>query len=96
MEIGKAYLVHAGDWHTFVGRVVQMISPVVYLMESVSKISETNNGDVWQDMASGVKEARKRATYAHYKTRMVVPLCIAAFEWVGKTPQEAASEKGGG
>lgn len=88
MELGKAYLVHCGDWHTFVGRCVRMISPVVYLMESVSKISDTNGGDCWQLLTDGDQEARLRAEYIHYKGRMVVPLTIAAFEWAGNTPQE--------
>lgn len=88
MEIGKAYLVHCGDWHTFVGRCVGMISPVVYLMEGVSKICETNNGDNWHLLAAGDEAARKKATYAHYTTNMVVPLAIGAFEWLGRTPQE--------
>jgi hypothetical protein len=88
MEIGKAYMVHCGDWHTFVGRVVGQISPYVYLMESVSKVSDTNAGDVWHLLVSGDASARKKATYVHYATRATVPLTVAAFEWVGKLPQE--------
>lgn len=88
MEIGKAYLIHCGDWHTFVGRVVRMVSPVVYVMESVSKIRDTHNGDNWHQLAAGDTKARKDAEYEHYKTPMAVPLTIAAFLWEGKTPQE--------
>jgi len=88
MEIGKAYLVHCGDWHTFVGRCVAMISPVVYTMESVSKITETHDGDNWHLLAGGSQEARKKASYLHSTTRLIIPLTIAAHEWVGKTPQE--------
>ena len=88
MEPGKTYLVHCGDWHTFVGRCAGMISPVVYLMESVSKVDNTNAGDCWQELCLEGSQQRRRAAYIHYKTRMVVPLTIAAFEWQGKTPQE--------
>lgn len=88
MEIGKAYLVHCGDWHTFVGRVERQIGPQTYLMVSVSKITETNNGDCWHNLAAGDEQLREACSYAHYKTAMVIPLTIAAFEWVGKTPQE--------
>ncbi len=86
MEIGKAYLVHCGDWHTFVGRVVKMLSPVVYLMKNVSKISNTNNGDNWHDLANNID--RDKATYLHYEGVVTIPLTIIAFEWVGKTPKE--------
>ncbi len=87
MEIGKAYLVHCGDWHTFVGRIVKMISPVVYLMQNVSKISNTNNGDNWHNLANNID--RDKATYLHYEGIVTIPLTIVAFEWVGKTPKEA-------
>lgn len=88
MEIGKAYLLHCGDWHTFVGRAAGMVSPVVYLMESVSKVVNTNDGDNWHELAKGNVEARQRASYKHYETLVTIPLTICAFEWVGKTPQE--------
>lgn len=94
MEIGKAYLVHCGDWHTFVGRVVGQISPYVYLMESVSKVSDTNGGDVWHLLAGGDVKARKKATYVHYATRATVPLTVAAFIWEGLLPQEELNAKG--
>ena len=88
MEIGKTYLIHCGDWHTFCGRVVGQISPYVYLLEQVSKITYTNDGDVWHLMAAGDAKARKKASYVHYTTRATLPLTVAAFEWVGKLPQE--------
>lgn len=88
MEIGKAYLIHCGDWHTICGRVVRQVGPFTYLLESVSKISNTNDGDCWERLAAGDETARKRATYIHYTTRAVVPLNVLAFEWVGKLPQE--------
>jgi hypothetical protein len=88
METGKAYLIHCGDWHTFVGRVVRQVGPSTYLLEGCSKISETNNGDVWFDMAAGDKKLRKAATYVHAKTPLVIPLVIAAVLWEGKTPAE--------
>lgn len=88
MEVGKAYLVHCGDWHTFIGRVTRQISPYVYEMTSVSKISETNNGDCWDRLCAGDTKARERATYIHYKTTATVPLTVVAFEWLGKLPQE--------
>jgi len=88
MEPGKAYLVHLGDWHTFVGRCVKQTGPSTYLFESVSKIHDTNRGDNWEDLAADANEARIAATYRHYSTPASVPLSIIAFEWKGKTPQE--------
>lgn len=88
MEPGCCYLIHCGDWHTYVGRVVKQVGGQTYQMESVSKITETNNGDCWHDLAAGDESLRTVASYAHYKTRLIVPLSIAAFEWVGKLPQE--------
>jgi len=90
MQIGKAYLVHCGDWHTFVGRLVEASTPLLYRFESVSKISDTNNGDCWFDLASGEdKKMRAGATYVHCKQSVLLPVSIAAIEWAGKTPQEA-------
>lgn len=60
-------------------------------MGSVSKISETNNQDCWEGLAGGDERLRAAATYRHYTTPAVIPLVIAAFEWVGLTPQEAAA-----
>ena len=88
MRIGEQYLVHCGDWHTFVGRVVAQVGPGTYEMEKVSKVAETNNGDCWEELAAGNEDLRRRAAYKHYKTLAVIPLVIAAFVWVGKLPQE--------
>ena len=88
MEIGKNYLVHCGDWHTFVGRVVKQVGPGTYLMEKVSKIAETNNGDCWEQLCEGNETLRAACSYKHYKVRAVTPLVIIAFEWLGKLPQE--------
>lgn len=88
METGKNYLVHCGDWHTLVGRVVKQVGPGTYLMEQVSKISETNNGDCWEKLCEGDERLRRACTYRHYTTQAVVPLVIVAFEWLGALPQE--------
>lgn len=91
MEPGKAYLIHCGDWHTFVGRVAAQVGPYTYRLEKVSKVRNTNNGDVWEQLCAGDKRLRKAATYAHYKSA-ILPLTVAAFEWVGKVPQEEGLE----
>lgn len=88
MRVGEAYLVHLGDWHTFVGRVTEQVAPGIYEMTACSKISDTNNGDVWHELAAGDQSLRNRATYLHCKTPVMVPLTIAAIQWTGKTPQE--------
>lgn len=88
MEPGKAYLVHAGDWHTFVGRCVKQVGPMTYKFESISKIRETHNGDNWHALAAGDIHAREDADYAHYTGFGYLPLTIFAIEWEGKTPQE--------
>lgn len=92
MKVGHAYLLHAGDWHTFVFRVVAQSGPFTYYVEKLSKISETNNGDNWHLLAKGDTKARKAATYLHYEDDPEdpheVPLTIAAFHWEGKVPQE--------
>jgi len=88
MEVGNRYLVHCGDWHTIVGKVIAQIGPATYKMEYVSKVVNTNNGDCWEELAAGNEEARKEATYKHYKVVAIVPLSILAFEWVGLLPQE--------
>jgi hypothetical protein len=90
MHLGKRYLVHCGDWHTFCGRVVGMAGPLVFEMDLVSKISDTSRGDNWDVLAAGVDlEARAAATYKHYKGTQCVPMPIIAFEWFGDLPQEA-------
>lgn len=92
MEVGKAYIVHCGDWHTFVGRVESQLGPLTYRLGSASKISDTNNGDNWHLIAAGDKRARDACTYHHHETPIVLPLSIAAIEWVGETPQEAITK----
>ena len=91
MELGKAYLVHCGDWHTICGRVVAQVGPFTYRMECVSKIAETNNGDCWDRLADGDEELRAACAYKHHQTPAVVPLNVLAFEWSGLLPQEQPS-----
>jgi hypothetical protein len=88
MRIGQCYLVHCGDWHTFVGRVVAQLGPGTYEMEKVSKIAETHGGDNWEELAAGDAAARTRCDYKHYQGLAAIPLVIAAFTWTGKLPQE--------
>ena len=88
MKPGDAYLVHCGDWHTFVGRLVEQVSPLLYRFEKCSKISDTNNGDVWHELAAGDAEKREAATYVHNTTPVFLPVSIAAIEWIGEVPQE--------
>jgi hypothetical protein len=88
MEIGKCYLIHCGDWHTYVGRVTAQVGPMTYRMEGVSKICETNNGDCWDELTAGNERLRAACSYKHYKVPAAVPLTIIAFEWAGKLPQE--------
>lgn len=95
MRAGTAYIVHCGDWHTFVGRVTDQLGPLTYEMSHVSKIADTNDGDNWHLIAAGDKLARDTCTYHHYETPLVLPLSIAAIEWVGETPAEAAASKAG-
>jgi hypothetical protein len=95
MRIGQAYLVHCGDWHTFVGRVSAQLGPQTYELESASKVAETHGGDNWHLLAEGDERARAACDYRHHKTRLVIPLAIAAFEWSGALPQEAETAKAG-
>jgi hypothetical protein len=83
---GKTYLIHCGDWHTFVGRLVRQSGPLTFEFEQVSKVEDTNSGDNWHELAAGNTEARRRAAYLHYTTAVFLPLSIAAFEWVGDLP----------
>lgn len=89
MTAGKCYVVHCGDWHTFVGRCVRQVNQVLFEFEAVSKIQETNNGDNWDELALGEDiELRRACDYRHYKTPVILPLAIAAIEWRGQLPQE--------
>ena len=91
MEIGKAYLIHCGDWHTFVGRVVRQCGPFTYVMDSCSKL-DTQQGDIWHDLAAGDERRRKACSYWHDKGERIVVLSITCVEWKGKTPQESGYE----
>ena len=89
MEIGKRYLIITVDWFAWVGRAVRQVGPWEWEFEHLSKISETNNGDCWQALCDGDKEARKRAIYQHYKVKGILGLgAVVKLEWKGKTPQE--------
>ena len=88
MEPNKAYLFHCGDWHTYVGRMVRQVSPLLYEITESSKISDTNNDDCWHELCAGNEELRKAATYVHDQTPRFVPASISVSEWVGKTPKE--------
>lgn len=87
MEVGKNYLVHCGDWHTFVGRLVRQCTPMLYEFEQVSKIRDTNNGDNWHQLALGEDlSLRDAAEYVHSDTPCFMPIAIIAQEWVGELP----------
>ena len=89
LEIGKAYMLETVDWFAWVGRVKKQIGPWEYEFESCSKIRDTNNGDVWNELCAGDKNARKTASYSHYKVPVILGLgVVVKVEWVGKTPQE--------
>ena len=92
MKIGVNYLIHCGDWHTFVGRCVGQVGPLIFEFEQVSKICETNNGDVWDRLAAGDEKLREACEYRHYETPVFLPLSIVAFEWLGDLPQETFGE----
>ena len=85
--IGKAYVIHCGDWHTYVGRIVKQVTPLLWELEASSKIDATNNGDNWEQLAAG--KQREDADYIHDETTRLVPISISALEWVGETPKEA-------
>ncbi len=93
MEVGKAYLIHCGDWHTFVGRLKAHATPLLCEFENVSKITNTNNDDVWHALAAGDERLRGEASYEHYTTPVFLPIAIAAFEWVGKVPSEGGTDE---
>lgn len=90
MRVGHTYLIHLGDWHTFVGRVKEQLGPLTYALESASKVDLEHIGDRWDDLCKGRDaELRANARYWHYEGEVVVPLSIVAIQWHGKTPQEA-------
>lgn len=90
MIVGKAYLLHQGDWHTFVGRCAAQTGPFTYEFHHVSQIMDTNNGGNWNDLQRGDEGARKKAEYRHESTPQEFPLTIRAGLWIGKTPAEEA------
>lgn len=83
MRIGQSYLVHLGDWHTFVGRVCDQLGPLTYEMEFASKVDIENQGDRWNALCAGDETLRKAARYWHQPGKIVVPLSIVAMEWLG-------------
>ncbi len=87
MEVDKTYLVCCKDWYAFVGRVIEMLSPVVYLMDNVSKISNIDKDCNIRNLDNNID--RDKATYLHYEGIVTIPLTIAAFEWIGETPKES-------
>lgn len=89
MRIGQAYLVHLGDWHTFVGRVCDQLGPLTYEMEFASKVDIESQGDRWQELCAGNTEVRSAARFWHYG-KVVVPLSIVAMEWHGDLPHPDA------
>jgi hypothetical protein len=94
MEIGQTYLIETVDWFAWVGRVKKQVGPWEYEFTSVSKIAETNNGDNWHEIAAGDEEARKAATYKHYKETsdgrgVILGMGVVnKIPWEGLTPQE--------
>ena len=89
MEIGKVYFIETVDWFAWVGRLVRQVGPWEYEFTSCSKISDTNNGDNWHLLCEGDEEARKAATYIHYKQPVILGLgVVVKVLWDGNTPQE--------
>ena len=89
MELGKVYMVTTVDWFAWVGRPVEQVGPFEWRFEKCSKISDTGGGDVWQKLAEGDDAARRRATFIHYKTGVILGMgVVAKIEWAGNTPQE--------
>lgn len=86
MQIGKNYLIHCGDWHTFVGYCNRQIGPLIFELTQVSKVDDTHGGDNWHLLAKGDKAARKEVSWLHYDTPACVPLSIIAFLWEGDLP----------
>jgi hypothetical protein len=77
------------DWFVFVGRVTKQVGPWEYEFESCSKITETNDGDNWHKLAAGDKAARKKASYKHYTTPVILGMgAVVKIFWEGNTPQE--------
>ena len=86
MKPGNNYLIHCGDWHTFVGRYVEQVSPLLHRFEDVSKVWDTNNGDNWHDLCNDEPGTREAATFIKYEVAATMPIAIVAFDWVGDLP----------
>lgn len=85
MRVGKNYLIHLGDWHTFVGQVDEQTGPLQYRLICASKVDLSNaGGDVWEKYCAGDEEVRRLARHWHYTGEVVVPLSIAAIEYHGQ------------
>ena len=93
MRIGQSYLVHLGDWHTFIGRVCDQLGPLTYEMEFASKVDIQNFGDRWHDLCAGDADLRAGATYWHQPGKVVIPLSIVAMEWAGDLPHPDAPKQ---
>ena len=96
MQVGKAYLVFTVDWFAWVGRVVRQIGPFEYEFDSVSKF-DTNNGDVFGQIAAGDMRLRRACTYQHFysfeedgemRYHELGQGAVGKIPWKGKTPQE--------
>lgn len=91
MKIGKRYLVHLGDWHTFVGEVAEQLGPLTYELRWASKVDLTHaGGDVWDRYCAGDADVRAAAQHWHYPGAAVVPLSIVAMEYTGDLPHPDA------
>lgn len=68
MKQGENYLIHCGDWHTFVGRYLgpSESGPLLYRFEDVVKIRETNNDDCWGELCANEGNLREACDYAFY------------------------------
>ena len=90
---GNNYLIHSGDWHTWVGTYVKQVTPLLYSFKNLSKIDDTNNGDSWHELVADIGNSRAEATFIHYpnldEDLYQIPISIIAMPWKGPTPQEA-------
>lgn len=57
MEIGKSYLFHCGDWHSFVDQFVRFVSPLIIELKYASKLEP--GIDNWHLLAEGYTDARR-------------------------------------
>lgn len=88
MEVGKCYLIFTVDWFAWVGRMVRQIGPWEYEFESVSKF-DTEQGDVFGEIAAGDMEMRRRCSYQHFQGKCILGQgAVGKIPWAGNTPQE--------